>query len=51
VGPIRLERVGGRQRLSLDWGAERVEIGRRLREPGREWLAEVLRRWAGQAPS
>jgi hypothetical protein len=35
----------------LDWGAERVEIGRRLREPGREWLAEVLRRWAGQAPS
>ena len=48
LGPIRLERVGERQRLTVDWGAERIEIGATLREPEREWLAEILRAWAGQ---
>jgi hypothetical protein len=40
-----LDRVGGRQRLSLDGGADRVEVGAGLREPEREWLYAVLRRW------
>ena len=49
LGPIRLDRVGERQRLTIDVGAERIEIGRLLREPEREWLAGTLRAWAGQA--
>jgi hypothetical protein len=40
-----LERVGGRQRLCFDRGADRLEIGAGLREPDREWLFAVLRRW------
>jgi hypothetical protein len=48
LGEIRLERVGERQRLTVDWGAERIEIGATLREPEREWLAKVLRAWAGR---
>ncbi len=47
VGRIVLERVGERQRLSVDVGADRVEIGPTLMEPEREWLADVLRAWAG----
>jgi hypothetical protein len=46
VGKIVLERVGERQRLSVDVGADRVEIGPWLTEPEREWLADVLRAWA-----
>lgn len=49
LGTIRLERVGERQRLSIDVGAERIEIGPTLKEPEREWLAQVLRAWAGQS--
>jgi hypothetical protein len=40
-----LERVGERQRLCFDRGADRLEIGARLREPEREWLFAVLQRW------
>lgn len=46
-GPIVLERIGERQRLRYDLGAERIEIGRLLREPEREWLAQVIREWQG----
>lgn len=47
VGEIRLERIGERQRLSLDHGAERIEIGYYLTEPEREWLFSVLKNWKG----
>ena len=45
VGDIRIDRVGERQRLSFDYGARRVEIGRYLEEPEREWLLAVLKSW------
>jgi hypothetical protein len=40
-----LDRIGERQRLTFDHGAERIEIGACLREPEREWLHAVLQRW------
>jgi len=40
-----LERVGERQRLCFDRGADRLEIGAGLREPEREWLFAVLQKW------
>lgn len=45
LGPFRLMRVGERQRLTFDHGADRHEIGRSLREPEREWLAARLMEW------
>jgi hypothetical protein len=44
---LRLERIGDGQRLTVDMGADRVEIGAGLREPEREWLEKLLREWAG----
>jgi hypothetical protein len=41
---VVLEREGG-LRLRYDLGADRVEVGRHLCEPEKEWLAEVLKRW------
>jgi hypothetical protein len=49
LGPIKLDGELGRQRLTLDHGADRIEIGACLREPEREWLARILKAWAGQA--
>lgn len=52
-----LDRVGNRQRLYFDRGADRIEFGAGLREPEREWLFKVLQRWheatgdAGPAPA
>ena len=48
VDAVVLERVGERQRLRFDHGADRVEIGRCLREPEREWLAAVIQAWHGE---
>jgi hypothetical protein len=45
VGEIKLVTTGERQRLTFDVGANRVEVGRHLREPEREWLADVLAAW------
>ena len=45
ISQFVLERVGERQRLRVDFGADRIEIGNLLREPEREWLAEQLREW------
>jgi serine/threonine protein kinase len=42
---IVLERVGGQLRIRYDFGADRVEIGRYLGEPEKEWLAQVIREW------
>jgi hypothetical protein len=44
IGRIILEKDGQR-RLRYDFGADRIEIGRYLREPEREWLAQVLQEW------
>jgi hypothetical protein len=49
LGEVRVERVGERQRLTVDVGAERIELGASLEEPEREWLADVLRGWLGKA--
>jgi hypothetical protein len=55
VGDVRLDRVSvegkrqPRQRLTLDHGAERLEIARGLTQSDQEWLAGVLRSWLGQA--
>lgn len=40
-----LEGLGDDQRLRFDDGADRITIGDSLKEPEREWLAEVLNRW------
>jgi len=43
IDNLKLERVGERQRLTFDYGRERVEIGDNLTEPEREWLYNLLR--------
>lgn len=45
VAAFVLSRVGERQRLTVDIGADRIEIGASLREPEREWLAAALQSW------
>jgi hypothetical protein len=47
LGPVVVERATGHLRLRYDAGADRVEIGRYLSEPEKEWLAEVIRQWQG----
>jgi hypothetical protein len=48
LGQIVAERGGvGQLRLRYDVGADRIEIGRYLSEPEKEWLAEVLGDWQG----
>lgn len=47
IGAIKLERIGERQRLTIDHGAERIEIGKFLQEPEREWVFEILKQWKG----
>ncbi len=45
ISDVVLERVGEHQRLTIDVGTDRIEIGRHLHEPEREWLASVVRAW------
>jgi len=40
-----LEGLGDDQRLRFDDGADRITIGETLKEPEREWLADVLNAW------
>lgn len=40
-----LEGLGDDQRLRFDDGADRITIGESLKEPEREWLAQVLNAW------
>jgi hypothetical protein len=47
LGQVVVERATGHLRLLYDVGADRVEIGRYLSEPEKEWLAEVIRQWQG----
>lgn len=51
IGDISLSRIGEHQRLTVDHGADRIEIGMLLREPEREWLAAVLHAWRDQPQS
>jgi len=37
--------MGEHQRLTIDYGSERIEIEEFLQEPEREWLLEVLKKW------
>ncbi|MBI3466148.1 MAG: hypothetical protein HY000_24300 [Planctomycetes bacterium] len=46
IGEIRLRRGDGWQQLSIDAQGKRIVVGRFLREPDREWLAQVLGAWA-----
>jgi hypothetical protein len=46
VRRVVLERDSG-LKLRYDLGADRVEIGRYLREPEKEWLVEVIKEWQG----
>ena len=45
LGALVLDRVDDHQGLYLDHGDDRVEIGKSLREPDREWLAAVIDAW------
>ena len=47
IGEIQLDRVGERQRLTFDYGSERIEVGAYLQEPEREWLFGVIKSWKG----
>jgi hypothetical protein len=47
LGQIVVERVAGQLRLRYDVGADRIEMGRYLSKPEKEWLAEVLQEWQG----
>ena len=40
-----LEGLGDDQRLRFDDGADRIIIGESLKEPEREWLAQILNTW------
>jgi hypothetical protein len=44
---LRLEPVGERLRLSIDCGADRVEVGAALSREERLWLHALLKEWAG----
>lgn len=48
LGNVVLQRIGDRQRLYFDRGADRIEIGEHLREPEREWLADVISAWQAE---
>ena len=43
---MRLERVGERERLTIDCGADRVEVGATLSREERGWLYGALREWS-----
>ncbi len=40
---LQLNVANNRQRLTFDFGADRIEIGPTLTEPEREWLYEILK--------
>ena len=40
---LTLEKVGDRQRLTFDHGADRIEIGMTLSDAEKEWLYETIR--------
>ncbi|MEZ6142712.1 MAG: hypothetical protein R3B84_19290 [Zavarzinella sp.] len=45
IDKIALHGTGQSQRLAIDIGADRIEIGAGLREPEREWLHDILLHW------
>jgi hypothetical protein len=51
VRNLRLERIDGSLRLTVDKGAERITIGAALGEPELEWLHGILRDWTPERGS
>jgi hypothetical protein len=47
ITKVQFDRLGERPRLSVDVGSQHLEIGGSLPAPELEWLAVVLRQWAG----
>jgi hypothetical protein len=47
INNVMLERVGERQRLSFDYKSQRIEMGKGLAEPEREWLFDELKKYTG----
>jgi hypothetical protein len=45
IGKPRVEWADSRQRLTIDHGIERIEVGNVLTEPEREWLCTVIENW------
>jgi len=43
-----LERIGERQRLSFDYKSQRIEVGKGVTEPEREWLFQELKKYTGR---
>jgi hypothetical protein len=50
ISAVRLFRVGERQKLCVDAGTDRIEIGPTLKEIEQEWLGDVLLIWLGLQP-
>jgi hypothetical protein len=48
IRTVNLGWAGEKQRLSFDYGVERIEIGQSLSEPEREWLYSLLLEHASQ---
>jgi len=44
---LKLERIGALQRLTFDYKSQRIEIGKGLEEPEREWLLTELESFIG----
>jgi hypothetical protein len=45
INNVMLERIGERKRLSFDYRSQRIEVGKGLTEPEREWLFEALKKY------
>jgi hypothetical protein len=50
ISAVRLFRIGERQRLCVDSGVDRIDIGPSLKEIEQEWLGDVLLAWLGLQP-
>ncbi len=44
IANLQIERVGERQRLTNDYKSNRIEVGKGLSEPEREWLYNLLKK-------
>jgi hypothetical protein len=48
ISNVILDRIGEQQRLSFDYKTQRINIGKGLTEPEREWLFEELKKYTGE---
>ena len=47
VTKVCLETSGGNHYLYVDLGSDRIYIGEHIREPVREWLYDLIKKWKG----